>query len=154
MEMLAWKLASTGVTDQITLLLTMSDYRHSYLELPLRTPLSLADAIVLMKHLGQTKAAAFIDVVDPWCFPTEKTRAPVGIFSYVQKAVDKAAHAGKDFRFWIPESLTAYLRSPLLVLNGKRPDLIRISRATPRSSVGFCYFNRVKPSQYHSRSKG
>ena len=52
MEVLAWKLSNPGVTDQITLLLTMSDYRHSYLELPLRTPLSLADAIVLVKHLG------------------------------------------------------------------------------------------------------
>ena len=126
---------NTSITDQITLLITMSDHRQRCVELSFRATLSLADAIVLVQHLGYTKAAAFIDKVDPWCFPTEKTRAPVGIFSYVQKAVDKAAHAGKDFRNWIPESLTAYLRSPLLVLKGKRPDLIRISRATPRSSV-------------------
>ena len=135
MEVLAWKLASTGVTDQITQLLTLSHYRHSYVELSLRTRLSLADAIVLVQHFGYTKAAAFIDKVDPWCYPTEKTRALVGILSYVQQAVDKAVHAGKVFRFWTPESLTAYLRSPLLIPKGKRPDLVRIPRLAPRSSA-------------------
>ena len=107
MEVLAWKLASTGVTDQITQLLTLSPYRHSYVELSLRTRLSLADAIVLVQHLGRTKAAAFIDVVDPWCYPTEKTRAVLGIFSYVQQAVDKALHAGNEFIHWTPESQRA-----------------------------------------------
>ena len=91
MEMLAWNLANTSVTDQITLLITMSDYRQSCFESSLRVPLSLADAIVLVQHLGRSKAAAFIDKVDPWCYPTEKTRALVGISSYMQQAVDKAA---------------------------------------------------------------
>ena len=134
MEVLAWKLANTSVTDQLTLLLTMSHYRQSCLELSLRTRLSLADAIVLVQHLGHTKTAAFIDVVDPWCYSTEKTRALVGISSYAQKAVDKAAHASKDFHHWTTESLAAYLRSPLLVPTGKRPELLRKSRAAPRSS--------------------
>ena len=135
MEVLAWKLAHTSVTDQITLLITMPDYRQRCVELSLRSPLSLADAIVLVQHLGRSKASAFIDKVDPWVYPTEKTRALVGISSYVQKAVDKAAHAGKEFKRWTPESLTAYLLSPLLILKGKRPDLIRISRVAPRSSA-------------------
>ena len=134
MDVLAWKLASTSVTDQITLLITMSDYRQNCVELSLRAPLSLADAIVLVQHLGRTKAAAFINVVDPWCYPTEKTRALVGIATYVQIAVDKAAHASKDFHHWTPASLTAYLLSPLLIPKGKRPDLIRKSLAAPRSS--------------------
>ena len=132
MDVLTWELASTSVTDQIALLITMSDYRQSLLALSLRATLSLADAMVLVRHLGHTKAVAFIDVVDPWCYPKEKTRAPVGISSFLQRAVDKSAHAGKLIH-WTPESLTAYLLSPLLIL--KRPDLIRISKAAPRSSA-------------------
>ena len=136
MEKLAWKLANPIITDQITHLITMSDHRQSCVELSFRATLSLADAIVLVQHLGYTKAAAFIDKVDPWCYPTEKTRALVGILGYVQQAVDKAVHAGKEFRLWTPESLTAYLLSPLLIPKGKRPDLIRKSRAAaPRSSA-------------------
>ena len=67
-------------------------------------------------------------------FP-QKARALVGIFSYAQHAVDKAANMGKEFRLWTPESITAYLLSPLLISKGKRPVLIRISRAAPRSSA-------------------
>ena len=88
-----------------------------------------------LQHFGYTKSAAFIDKVDPWCYPTEKTRALVGILGYAQHAVDKAAHMGKEFRLWTPESITAYLLSPLLISKGKRPVLSRISRAAPRSSA-------------------
>ena len=87
MDVLTWELASTSVTDQIALLITMSDYRQSLVALSLRATLSLADAMVLVRHLGHTKAVAFIDVVDPWCYPKEKTRAPVGISSFLQRAV-------------------------------------------------------------------
>ena len=132
MDVLTWELASASVTDQIALLITMSDYRQSLLRIITSYRLSLADAIVLVQHLGYTKAAAFIDVVDPWCYPTEKTRAPVGINNFLQRAMDKAAHAF-TLHHWTPESLTAYLLSPLLIL--KRPDLIRIPKAAPRSST-------------------
>ena len=84
MDVLTWELASTSVTDQIALLITMSDYRQSCVALALRATLTLADAMVLVRHLGHTKAAAFIGVVDPWCYPTEKTRAPVGINNFLQ----------------------------------------------------------------------
>ena len=75
-DVLTWELASTSVTDQIALLITMSDYRQSLVALSLRATLSLADAMVLVRRLGHTRAVAFIDVVDPWCYPKEKTRAP------------------------------------------------------------------------------
>ena len=50
METLAWELAHQGVTTLIAQLITMPEYRHNYLEVPLRTVLTLADALVLVQH--------------------------------------------------------------------------------------------------------
>ena len=56
MDVLTWELASTSVTDQIALLITMSDYRQSCVALALRATLTLADAMVLVRHLYQNSS--------------------------------------------------------------------------------------------------
>jgi hypothetical protein len=136
MQASAWIHANSDVRNAINILITMSDYRQRCLELPLRARLTLADSIVLVHRLGHTNATSFISVVDPWCYPGEKTQAPCLVKNITQKAVDKAAAAGKRFNLWTEESISAYLCSPLLVQPGERPELIRKgARDSDRSSI-------------------
>jgi hypothetical protein len=107
----------------------MPDDMQSCMDLPLRARLSVADAVVLVHRLGFTKTVQFISVVDPWCYPGEDTRAPILMYPYLQTALDKVTKAGKTFKEWTPESTKAYLCSPLLLQKGRRPELIRLSKA-------------------------
>ena len=43
-----------------------------------RISFSVADVIVLEHRLGLTKAAKIAVLVDPWCYPGEKTPASAG----------------------------------------------------------------------------
>ena len=135
MQAMAWAHASPSVTALIPMLITMSDYRQTCLELPLRARLTLADAIVLFHRLGVMNAVRFISVVDPWCLPGQKTRAPCLVKRFVQSAVDKAT-VGKRFNEWTAESMTPYLMSPLLVLAEERPVLIRVPKTAAGTSCG------------------
>ena len=64
------------MVEYITLLVSMSDYRHSFLDLQLRDRLSVADAIILHQRAGVTKAANFVvAAVDPWRFPHDDAPA-------------------------------------------------------------------------------
>ncbi len=137
MQTSAWAHASQDVADQINVLVTMPDYRQSLLELSLRARLSLADTIVLVHRLGSTNAVNFINVVDPWCYPGDQTRAPCLLKPYIQSAVDKASNFGKRFHLWTEESMSAYLLSPLLVQPGERPDLIRKGAGDTGGSVAY-----------------
>ena len=92
----SWAHANSIVVEHITLLSTMSDYRQQNLELKIRDRLSVADAIVLVHHLGVTKAAAFVAAVDPWCFPHDDDPATINVRGQVQSVVAKATHAGKS----------------------------------------------------------
>ena len=85
----SWALANSSVVDYITLLVSMSEYRQSFLDLQLRDRLSVADAIVLHQHLGLSKAANYIDVVDPWCYPDDDTPAVISVKGCLQSVVDK-----------------------------------------------------------------
>ena len=97
MEVLAWTHATSFVTDQITLMLTLPENRHQYLELNIHERLSLADGIVLVQCLGLTKAAEFVSSIDPWLYlhPAVKTtdpRCPGYVYkAFIHSAVDKAA---------------------------------------------------------------
>ena len=75
----SWALANSSVVEYITLLASMSDYRQSFLDLQLRDRLSVADAIILHQRLVLSKAANFIEVVDPWCYPDDDTPAVLSI---------------------------------------------------------------------------
>jgi hypothetical protein len=79
------------VVKYITLLLSVSDYRQSFLDLQLRDGLSVADAIILHLHLGLSKAAKFIEVVDTWCYPDYYTPAAITVRKYSQSVIDKTA---------------------------------------------------------------
>ena len=79
----------------------MFDYRQSLLEVSLCGHLSLVDTIilVLVHRLGQSNAARFIGVVDPWCYPGEKLRASCLVQRFLQGAVDSATNCWKGLRF-------------------------------------------------------
>jgi hypothetical protein len=125
--------ANQSVVDHILKLAASPDYTQSCIELSLRVTLSLADAVVLEQRLGINNTARFIDVVDPWCYPGEETRAPCGIKRCFQYALDKVKKADiLGFKYWTPVSSNAFLLSPLLVR--KRPELVRLSRAAPSGS--------------------
>ncbi len=79
------------MVEYITLLESVSDYRQSFLDLQLRDGLSVADAIILHLHLGLSKAANFIEVVDPWCYPDDDTPAAITVRKYSQSVIDKTA---------------------------------------------------------------
>ena len=128
MEEMAWTHASSFVTDQISIMLSLPESRHQYLELNTHFCLSLADGIVLVRCLGLKKAAEFVGSVDPWLYPDGKTPGP-GCRTFTQSAVDTAAVAGKLFFKWTEESKSAYLLSPLLVHKGERPKLFRLNAA-------------------------
>ncbi len=100
----------------------MSDYRQSFLDLQLRDRLSVADAIILHQRLGLSKAANFIEVVDPWCYPDDDTPAVVGVKSFWQSVVDKATSAKLSNK--TEASITEFLLSPLLIKKGGRPSLV------------------------------
>ena len=108
----AWALASPSVVEYISLLSSMSDYRQCYLELQLRDRLSVADCIVLHQRLGVSKAANFVEVVDPWCYPDGNKPAVINVRSYMQSVVNKAASTKISDK--TEESITEFLLSPLL----------------------------------------
>ena len=121
MQVLAWTHAHSFVTDRLSLLLTLPENMHSYIEFNIQERLSLADGIVLVHFLGLTKAVEFIRAVDPWQYPHDKTVGPVCL-GFTQSAIDKAVVAGKHFSDWTEESKSNYLLSALLIQ--KRPELI------------------------------
>ena len=87
----SWALANSSVVEYITLLVSMSDYRQSFLDLQLRDRLSVIDAIILHQRLGLSEAANFIEVVDPWCYPDDDTPAAITVRKYSQSVIDKTA---------------------------------------------------------------
>ena len=131
MEVFAWGLANPIVTALIAQLITMPDFRHAYVELNIQATLTLADAFVLVQYLGLSKAATFIETIDPWRCAGDETRSSLGVKRYTQGAVDKAVYDGSKFSYWTVDGLTSYLLSPLLLPKGMRPGLIRISQAAP-----------------------
>ena len=145
LQVLAWEHASPSVTEQIAILVTMSDYRQSCLEISFRSILSLADAIVLDHRLGLKKAVEFVSVVDPWNYPGTKARAPCLVYRQTQSAVDKATTAGKTLSLCTQESISSYLVSPLLVRTGDRPSLIR-KRDAFRSSLPSGTAGAIQPN--------
>jgi hypothetical protein len=108
----AWALASPSVVEYISLLSSMSDYRQCYLELQLRDRLSVADRIILHQRLGVSKAANFVEVVDPWCYPDGNEPAVINVRGYMQSVVNKAASTKISDK--TEESITEFLLSPLL----------------------------------------
>ena len=104
----------------------MSHNRQCLLDIQLRDRLSVADAIILHQHLGLTKAANFVDVVDPWCFPDDDTPAILNVKAYLHSVVDKAASAHISNK--TEASITEFLLSPLLVKKGARPSLVSNQR--------------------------
>ena len=115
---------------------TMSDYRQQLFELKFQDRLSVADAVVLEHRLGLMKAVHFLAQVDPWCYPHDETPASIGIQSYVQKVVSKAAHSMQKLSNFTDESITDFLLSPLRVKQSDRPSLVRsgapnAQRSTP-----------------------
>ena len=112
----------------------MSDYRQQNLELKIRDRLSVADAIVLVHHLGVTKAAAFVAAVDPWRFPHDDSPATINVRGQVQSVVAKATFEAKSLNEFTDTSISAFLLSPLLVKKGDRPSLIRKPKAQRKKS--------------------
>ena len=95
---LAWTHAKSFVTDHISLLLTLPENRHQYVEMNMHERLSLADGIVLVHYLGLANAVEFISTVDPWRYPDEEVETPgPGCRKFTHSAVDKATSAGKMF---------------------------------------------------------
>ena len=72
-QLMAWNLANSLVTQYVTLAVTIPENRHHLIEPTFRGPLSLADLIVLVHRLGLGQAAGFVAVVDPWKYPDEAT---------------------------------------------------------------------------------
>ena len=103
------------MVEYITLLASMSDYRQSFLDLHLRNRLSVADAIILHGHLGLSKAANFIEVVDPWCYPHDDSPAFINVIAQIQSVVAQATHAARSLSHFSDTSITDFLLSPLLV---------------------------------------
>ena len=136
----SWAHANSIVVEHITLLSTMSDYRQQNLELNIRDRLSVADAIALVHHLGVTKAAAFVAVVDPWCFPHDDAPATIDVQGQVQSVVAKATFLGRKLSNFTDTSISAFLLSPLLVKKGDRPSLVlkpksERSKSSPKAVV-------------------
>lgn len=129
LQLRAWTHANPMVVEQISLMVTMSEYRQQFIELKFQDRLSVADAVVLEHHLGLMKAVYFIAQVDPWCYPRDETPASIGVQSYVQRVVSKAAHALQKISDFTDASITEYLLSPLLVKQGDRPSIVRKPKA-------------------------
>ena len=116
----------------------MSEHRQSFLDLKFRDRLSVADAIILHQRLGVTKAANFVDVVDPWCYPDDDTPSTIVVKPYLHSVVDKAASTKISDK--TEASVTEFLLSPLLVKKGGRPSLVtkaKEQRSTPSKRTVF-----------------
>ena len=132
----AWALANPSVVECITLVVSMSEHRQSFLDLKFRDRLSVADAIILHQRLGVTKAANFVDVVDPWCYPDDDTPSTIVVKPYLHSLVDKAASAKISDK--TEASITEFLLSPLLIKKGGRPSLVlkpKADRSNPSRSI-------------------
>ena len=132
----AWRLSNSSVVEYVTLLTSMSDYRQRSLDIQLRDRLSVAGAIILHQHLGLTKAAYFVEVVDPWCYPDDDIPAILNVKSYLHSVVDKASSANISNK--TEASITEFLLSPLLVKKGARPSLVlkpKAQRSTPSPKI-------------------
>ena len=128
----AWALANPSVVEYITLMVSMSEHRQGFLDLKLRDRLSVADAIIIHQRLGVTKAANFVDVVDPWCYPDDDTPSTIVVKPYLHSLVDKAASAKISDK--TEASITEFLLSPLLMKKGGRPSFVlkaKKQRSTP-----------------------
>ena len=121
--MLAWEHANPAVKAQIHELRGVYYDRLICFEYSLRTPLMVADAIILEQHLGLTHATEFIRAVDPWCYPGENTQAAVVLKSCVHRLLGKSRDAVKSLSLFSEESKSAFLLSPILIK--ERPALIR-----------------------------
>ena len=73
---LAWTHAKSFVTDHISILLTLPENMHQYVEMNMHERLSLADGIVLVHYLGLANAVEFISTVDPWQYSDEEEETP------------------------------------------------------------------------------
>ena len=136
----SWAHANSIVVEHITLLSTMYDYRQQNLQFNIRDRLSVADAIVLVHHLGVTKAAAFVAVVDPWRFPHDNSTTTINVKGQVQSVVAKATLLGRTLNTFTDTSISAFLLSPLLVKKGDRPSLVlkpksERSKSSPKAVV-------------------
>ena len=145
----SWALASSSVVEYITLLVSMSDYRQSFLDFKLRDRLSVADTIILHQRLGVVKASNFIELVDPWCYPDDDTPAAISVRSFMQSVVDKAASVKLSEK--TEASITEFLLSPLLVKKGDRPSLVlkpksERSKSSPKAVVTAAATVARKPS--------
>jgi hypothetical protein len=119
-------------------MVSMSEHRQGFLDLKLRDRLSVADAIILHQRLGVTKAANFVDVVDPWCYPDDDTPSTIVVKPYLHSLVDKAASANISNK--TEASITEFLLSPLLVKKGDIPSLVlkpksERSKSSPKAVV-------------------
>ena len=121
----SWALANSSVVEYITLLVSMSDYRQSFLDLQLRDRLSVADAIILHQRVGVTKAANFVvAAVDPWRFPHDDAPATFNFRCQVQSVVAKATFLWRKLSDFTDTTISYFLLSPLLVKKGDRPSLV------------------------------
>ena len=124
------------MVEYITLLVSVSDYRQSFLDLQLRDGLSVADAIILHLHLGLSKAANFIEVVDPWCYPDDDTPAVISVKGCLQSVVDKVTSEKLSEK--TEASIAEFLLSPLLMKKGRRPSLVlkpKAEQSTPSPRI-------------------
>ena len=78
----------------------MPEYRQQLVEVKIQSILTLADAVVLVQHLGLKLALQFICSVDPWMYRGEEIQAQVSHRRFIQSAVDKANVAGMHFFQW------------------------------------------------------
>ena len=113
---------------------TMSDHRQTLYELPTtRGRLTVADAIVLHRHQGLTKACCYVSAVDPWRFPADvdghEVQSYLNVKRYVQQTVDQFTHTARKLSIYSDASVSAFLLSPLLVRKDQRPPLVRKSAA-------------------------
>jgi len=124
---LAWEHANPAVKAQIHEMRGVYNNRLTPFEYSLRLPLMVADAIILEQHLGRAHGIEFIRAVDPWCYPGEKTQAPLVLRSYLQNLLKKSRDALQNIHHFTDESKSAFLHSPILIK--ERPELIRKPKA-------------------------
>ena len=93
------------VKDHLTLMATMSDHRQTLYELPTtHGRLTVADAIVLHRHQGLTKACCYVSAVDPWRFPADvdghEVQSYLNVKRYVQQTVDQFTHTARKLSIY------------------------------------------------------
>ena len=86
MQSLSWALSNPLVVEYITLMTTMSDYRHQLSIFKISGSLSVAGAVAFEHRLGLTKAAFFL-----WFYPHDKSPATILVQSQVQSVVAQAS---------------------------------------------------------------